>query len=99
MSASTSPHPPVFHLWAGPAATWLALQLLLAATVASAYVPLGPFNLVINLLVAGIKAAPVGLFFMHLARSSALLRMTACAAMLWLAFLFALTLTDYMSRG
>jgi cytochrome c oxidase subunit IV len=89
---------PRWRMWMWPAATWLALLILLAATVASAYVPLGTFNLVINLVIAGLKAALVALFFMHLARSNALLRLAACAGLLWLAFMFALTFSDYLSR-
>ena len=54
------------RLWIGPGAVWLALAALLAVTVGSAYVPLGPFNSVVNLIIAAIKAALIAVFFMNL---------------------------------
>ena len=44
----------------------LALVLLTWATVAVTYVDLGKLNLVVALVIAGIKAFLVALFFMHL---------------------------------
>jgi cytochrome c oxidase subunit 4 len=87
------------RLWVKPSGVWLALLVLLAITVSSAYVPLGAFNGVINLGVAGIKAALVVIFFMHLNRSSALLRLAAAAGLFWLTFLFALSFGDYATRS
>ena len=80
-------------------AVWLALLLLLALTIGSAYIPLGAGNSVLNLAIAALKASLVLLFFMHLRRSSTLVRLTAASALLWLAFMFALTFADYLSRG
>src|SRR5678815_5705390 len=48
---------------------WAALVALTIVTVAVTYVPaelLGPFTLWVALLIAGIKAALVALYFMHL---------------------------------
>ena len=45
---------------------WAALMLLLTATTASAFVPLGDFNLVVSLCIAVAKALIVLLVFMVL---------------------------------
>ena len=50
------------------------------------------------LTIAGIKAALVGIYFMHLNLSSNTVRAAACAALLFLAILMTLTLNDYTSR-
>lgn len=89
----------VLGLWLKPTAVWLALLLLLGLTVGSAYVPLGAFNGIINYVVATAKAALVLIFFMHLDRSRALLRLTALAGLFWLVFLFSLAFGDYLTRN
>jgi cytochrome c oxidase subunit 4 len=86
-------------LWLRPTAVWLALLLLLGLTVGSAYVPLGAFNGIINYAVATAKAALVLIFFMHLDRSRALLRLTALTGLFWLLFLFSLSFGDYLTRN
>ena len=78
--------------------TWVALMLLLAATTASAFVPLGAFNTVLNLGIALLKALLVAWFFMHLTHASALTRTFAVSAVFMLALLFALTWSDYATR-
>ncbi len=86
------------RLWIVPGAVWLALLVLLAATVGSAYVPLGIFNSIVNMVIAAAKVALVMLFFMTLRSSSALLRLAALAGIFWLVFMFVLTAGDYMTR-
>jgi cytochrome c oxidase subunit 4 len=81
-----------------PGLVWFALLVLLAATVSSAYVPLGAFNSVINMIIAAIKVSLVLIFFMKLRSSSALVRLAAGAGLFWLMFMFALTATDYFTR-
>lgn len=78
--------------------TWLALMALLALTAASAFLPLGWGNLAVNLVIAGAKAALIGLVFMRLAGGAVLLRLVVGVVALWLAILFALSLADYLSR-
>jgi cytochrome c oxidase subunit IV len=77
---------------------WLALLGLLAATAASAYVPMGDWNSAVNMGISCIKALLVAVFFMHLRHAGALLRLVAIAALLWLALLFGLSSTDYAAR-
>jgi cytochrome c oxidase subunit 4 len=86
------------RLWIKPGLVWLALMVLLGITVGSAYVPLGTFNTVINYTIAAIKAVLVFVFFMHLVRASALLRLASIAGLFWLVFMFSLTLGDYLTR-
>lgn len=84
--------------WKLPALVWLALSALLAATVGSAYVPLGAFNTILNMGIAAAKVALILLFFMKLTSSSALIRLASMAGLFWLAFMFALTAGDYLTR-
>jgi cytochrome c oxidase subunit 4 len=73
-------------------------MLLLAATTASAFVPLGSFNLPLSLAIALSKALIVLLFFMELRGSRALVRSFAAAGFFWLLIMIALTGADYWHR-
>ena len=77
---------------------FLALMVLTAATVAAAYVNLGPFNIVIALAIASVKATLVVLYFMHARYSPKRTHMVIIAAVFWLAIMLALTLSDYVTR-
>ncbi|WP_102959498.1 cytochrome C oxidase subunit IV family protein [Mangrovicella endophytica] len=77
---------------------WLALMLLAAATFVLAYLPLGPFHPLTSMGIAVAKALVVALFFMHLKRESATIRLAAAAGLVFLGVLFTLTLADYLSR-
>jgi cytochrome c oxidase subunit 4 len=73
-------------------------MLLLAATTASAFVPLGSANIVISLGIAVAKALIVLLFFMELRASRALVRAFAAAGFFWLLIMIVLTGADYWHR-
>ncbi len=88
----------VRDVWVGPAAIWLGLLLLLAATVGAAYAPLGVFGMAANLLIAALCVGLIAILFMGLARSSVLVRLASGAGILWLLFLFLLSAGDYLSR-
>jgi cytochrome c oxidase subunit 4 len=77
---------------------WLALVLLLAATTASAFVPLGSLNLFVSLAIAIAKALVVLLFFMELRGSVPLVRAFAAAGFFWLLIMITLTTADYLHR-
>jgi len=77
---------------------WAALVLLLAATTASAFVPLGSFNIVVSLAIAIIKALIVLLVFMELRASKGLVRAFAAAGFFWLLIMIVLTGADYWHR-
>ncbi|PYJ19475.1 MAG: oxidase [Verrucomicrobia bacterium] len=78
--------------------TCIALLALLALTWITAYVDLGPFNLIAALAIAITKAILIALFFMHIKGSSRLLHLAALAGVMWLLILIALTLADYATR-
>jgi len=89
-----APPPPLRHyVW-----TWLALLLLLALTAASAWVPMGAFNLAVNLAIALGKALLVAFMYMHVRRGTPMIRVFALAGLLWLALLATLSLTDFAVR-
>ena len=88
----------IVELWKGPLLIWVALCVLLAITTGSAYIPLGPGNILINMTVSALKAALIVLFFMNLRTSSVLVRIASAAGLFWLIFMFALTAGDYLTR-
>jgi cytochrome c oxidase subunit 4 len=77
---------------------FLSLMVLTAATVAAAYVNLGPFNIVIALAIASVKATLVVLYFMHARYSPKRTQLVIICAVFWLAIMLALTLSDYVTR-
>jgi cytochrome c oxidase subunit 4 len=79
--------------------TWIALLVLLALTCGSSFVPLGHFNVVVNLAIALLKALLVVFVFMHVRRGSPMVRVFAVAGVLWLCLLVGLSLTDLATRG
>ena len=72
---------------------------LLLLTVGVAYVNLGPLNIVFAILISIAKATLIVLFFMHVRRSSPLIRLFACAGFFWFGILIVLALSDYLTRG
>lgn len=80
-------------------AVYAALLVLLAATVAFAYVDLGAFNFLVSLAIAVAKALLIALIFMHVRYSEKLVWVFAGASFFWLAILIALALNDYFTRG
>ncbi|TDH60895.1 oxidase [Dankookia rubra] len=74
-------------------------MVLLVATLVGAYLELGRFNLVLSLGIAVAKAALVVVFFMQLKRPDPLLRLAACAGLVFLAFMFTLTYADVLTRA
>jgi cytochrome c oxidase subunit 4 len=75
-----------------------ALMVLLVLTLVAAAFDLGPWNIIIAMTIAVVKAALVVLFFMHVYYSSHLVKFFAGATFFWLAILFVMTMSDYASR-
>jgi cytochrome c oxidase subunit 4 len=76
------------------------LLVLTATTVGAAFVNLGPFNPVIALLIATIKATLVVLFFMHVkGASEKLTGVVVVSGFFFLAILLTLSLADYLTRS
>ena len=85
-------------LWLAPVLTWIAVLALLAVNAALAFAPLGSAKLAVTFIVAGVQVVLVGVYFMRLNRSSALVRLTAVAGVVWLSFLFVMAGADYLTR-
>lgn len=78
--------------------TWLALMVLLTLTLGSAYLHLGAWNSVINLLIALVKAVLVAVIFMQLGAARASIRLCVGVALFALTLLFLLSGSDYATR-
>jgi cytochrome c oxidase subunit 4 len=78
---------------------WGALLVLLGLTLGSAFVPMGPWNGVVNYAVAFAKAAIVMIVFMHATRSGTFVRLLAVTGLVWLLIMATLGLSDYGTRG
>jgi cytochrome c oxidase subunit 4 len=76
-----------------------ALMVLTFVTVAVSSIDLGPMNTVVALAIAGFKATMVVLFFMHVKYSTRLTKLAVLGGLYWLLILFALTLSDYLTRA
>ncbi|MGA8492169.1 MAG: cytochrome C oxidase subunit IV family protein [Terriglobales bacterium] len=78
---------------------WIALLCLTVITAAVSFVDLGPFNTVVALVIATIKALLVVLFFMHVKYTSEkLTKIVIVSAIFWLFLLLALSMADYATR-
>ena len=75
------------------------LMVLTAVTVFAAFTDLGILNFPVAISIAITKATLVILFFMHAKYSSQLTKLFVGMSFFFLLIMFALTLTDYLSRG
>jgi cytochrome c oxidase subunit 4 len=76
-----------------------ALMVGTAITVAVAYANLGFFNTAVALGIAVTKATLVILYFMHVRWASRLTWVVIAGSLFWLFLMFAIAMTDYLSRG
>ena len=79
-------------------AIFVALIVFTMLTVEAARIDLGPWNIVVALVIATIKALLVILFFMHVKYSGGRTQLIVFAGFFWLAIMLALTLSDYTTR-
>lgn len=75
------------------------LVVLLVVTIGAAFMHLGILAIAVALLIAGVKAALVALYFMHVKEASLTTKVFVIAGLFWLGILFALTFSDYFTRG
>jgi len=78
---------------------WIALLCLLALSCGSSFIALGRFNLIANIGIAAVKALLVAVFFMRVTGGGTSVRIVAVAGLVWLLFLFVLSLNDFATRG
>jgi cytochrome c oxidase subunit IV len=79
-------------------AIFAALMIGTTLTVWAAFQNFGPFNIVIALGIATIKAALVVLYFMHARYSPKRTQLVIVCSVFWLAIMLGLTLSDYDTR-
>jgi cytochrome c oxidase subunit 4 len=77
---------------------WIALLLLLAATIAVAKVEFSKYSVFVNLLIATVKAGLVLFFFMHLKDEKWLLKALFFMVIATLTAVIALFFADVMFR-
>ena len=78
---------------------WVALLALMLASLGSAYLKLGPWNMVSGLVIAAIKAALVAWLFMRLREAGPLIRLVAVAGVGVWCILVGLSGVDYETRS
>jgi len=76
-----------------------ALLVLTATTTAVSAIDMGPWNTVVALGIAFLKATLVVLFFMHAKYSPPLTRIVIAGGLLWLAIMIFFTFSDFATRG
>ncbi len=77
---------------------FIALYILLVATVLVHLAHWGELGTGLSLAIASAKALLVALYFMHIRYSSPLMRLFSIVGLVWLAILIGATLTDYLTR-
>jgi cytochrome c oxidase subunit 4 len=68
-------------------------------TIGASYLEMGPWNPVVALGIAVLKATLVVLFFMHIKYSSKLMKLTVGAGLFTFMVLVGMSLADYFSRA
>jgi cytochrome c oxidase subunit IV len=81
-------------------AVWATLLVFTFVTYKVAFIELGPFNAVVALVIATLKATLVALFFMHVWHAGErLIKLVIVAAIFFLVLLLGLTMSDYLTRA
>ena len=76
-----------------------ALLSLLALTIGAAYVNLGPFNTIAAMTISVAKAALIVVFFMEIRERGRVIWIALATGLFWLGIMFALSMSDFMTRG
>ena len=77
---------------------WAILTIMTFVTFYVAQIELGPWNIVVALIIAFFKMMLVVLFFMNVKAESPLTKLYAGAGFFWLILLLGQTMLDYFSR-
>ncbi|HEX6640934.1 MAG TPA: cytochrome C oxidase subunit IV family protein [Thermoanaerobaculia bacterium] len=80
-------------------AVFATLMVLTILTVWVSRIDLGTLNTAVAMAIAIVKATVVILWFMHVIHSPRLTWIVVIAAFLWLAVMFVLFYSDYLTRG
>ncbi|ACL61628.1 cytochrome C oxidase subunit IV family protein [Methylobacterium nodulans] len=91
--------PTIRSLWLRNLAVWAALLGLLTLSYFAAFWKLGSLTTAIGFGIAAVKALLVLVFYMELKEARGLVRLAAAAGFIWAGVLFALTLSDVLTRS
>jgi cytochrome c oxidase subunit 4 len=78
---------------------WAALVVLTGTTSAVSYIELGPWNVVVALAIAVLKASLVAWIFMGVRYTTSLTKLFVVAGLVWLSIMILITFSDYTSRS
>jgi cytochrome c oxidase subunit IV len=78
---------------------WAALVVLTGITSAVSYLELGPWNIVVALLIAVTKASLVVWIFMGVRFTTSLTKLFVVAGLVWLGIMILGTANDYSTRS
>ena len=111
MTAHPTDHQPDHETYTGHAAphhqaslvtyfaVFLGLMILTVVTVAVSRIDLGTMNTAVAMAIAILKATVVILWFMHVIHSPRMTWIVVISSFIWLAVLFVLLFSDYLTRG
>jgi cytochrome c oxidase subunit 4 len=77
---------------------WAILICATFTTLGIAFIDLGPWNIVVAMMIAFTKMSLVVLFFMHVKQQTALTKLFVVAGFFFLAILIFVAMTDYGTR-
>ena len=95
-TTTTEHHGPTLQVYV---TIFVCLLVGTGLTVYAATKDLGPLNNVVMLGIAVTKATLVILYFMHVRFTNRVTQLAAVTGFAWLLIMFALTLSDYLTRG
>lgn len=78
--------------------TYVGLLCLTLATTLLSYIDMGPFNTVVAVGIAVVKASLIAALFMHALYEDKLVKIILAGGVLWFLILITLTMTDYFTR-
>jgi cytochrome c oxidase subunit 4 len=78
--------------------TFAVLVVMAIVSLLVGFSDLGPWKVLASLLVAGLQASILALFFMDLKQADRLTWLCVGAAIFWTGLMFLFTLTDYLTR-
>lgn len=79
-------------------AIYIGILLLVFLQIGTSFMNLGTDAVKVNLFIAGVQACLLAYYFMHLKGADSLTWLIVGAALFWLAILFVLMMTDYITR-
>ena len=79
--------------------TYAGLLALTLVTTLLGYLDLGPFSMVLAILIAAVQASLIAAYFMQALYETILVRVVVAGGIVWFLIMMTLILTDYITRG